>query len=53
MTAEILDRLSEAEWLRKGTHNELPSYGVLEWLEIYAAHCHDHADQIKAALGRK
>jgi hypothetical protein len=51
VTAEILDRLGEAEWLRKGTHNELPSYGVLEWLEIYAAHCHDHADQIKAALG--
>jgi hypothetical protein len=53
VTAEILDRLGEAEWLRKGTHNELPSYGVLEWLEIYAEHCHDHADQIKAALGRE
>jgi hypothetical protein len=51
-TAEILDRLTEAEWSRKGTHDELPSYGVLEWLEIYAAHCHEHAEQIKAALGR-
>jgi DinB family protein len=49
-TAEILDRLSEAEWARTGTHDELPSYGVAEWLEIYAAHCHDHADQIKRAL---
>jgi hypothetical protein len=49
-TAEILDRLGEQEWERRGTHNELPSYGVHEWLEIYAVHCHDHADQIKAAL---
>src|SRR5688572_22422136 len=52
VTAEILDHLTEAEWQRTGTHNEHPTYGVLEWLEIYAAHCHDHADQIKAALGR-
>ena len=46
VTAEILDRLTEAEWQRKGSHNEHPSYGVLEWLEIYAEHCHEHADQI-------
>ena len=52
VTAEILDRLTEEEWGRMGTHNEHPSYGVLDWLEIYAAHCHDHADQIRAALGR-
>jgi hypothetical protein len=50
VTAEILDRLTEAEWQRKGRHNEHPTYGVLEWLEIYAEHCHEHADQIKAAL---
>ena len=49
-TAEILDRLTEAEWQRTGTHDEHPTYGVLEWLEIYAEHCHEHADQIKAAL---
>ena len=35
---------------RTGTHDEHPTYGVLEWLEIYAEHCHEHADQIKAAL---
>lgn len=50
VTAEILDRLTEAEWQRKGSHNEHPSYGVYEWLEIYAEHCHEHADQIRAAL---
>ncbi|HZO32366.1 MAG TPA: DinB family protein [Chloroflexota bacterium] len=52
VTAEILDQLTEAEWQRKGSHNEHPSYGVLEWLEIYAEHCHEHAEQIRAALGR-
>jgi hypothetical protein len=51
-TAEILDRLTEAEWARTGSHDEHPTYGVYEWLEIYAEHCHEHADQIKAALTR-
>lgn len=48
-TAEILIGLSEAEWGRTGTHSESGPYGVEIWLEIYAAHCHEHADQIRAA----
>ena len=48
-TAEILDRMSDAEWLREGTHNEHGRYTVLKWLEIYAAHAHGHAQQIRAA----
>ena len=48
-TAEILDRMSEAEWLREGTHTEVGRYTVLRWLEIYAAHAHGHAAQIRAA----
>ncbi len=48
-TAEILDRLSEAEWLREGTHTEHGRYTVHRWLEIYATHAHAHADQILAA----
>jgi predicted transcriptional regulator len=48
-TAQILDRLSEAEWGRTGTHSETGAYGVERWLEIYAAHCHEHADQIGRA----
>ena len=40
-TAEILDRLSEAEWLREGTHTEHGRYTVDRWLEIYATHAHD------------
>jgi hypothetical protein len=49
-SAEILDRLSEAEWAREGTHSESGRYSVEIWLEIYAAHAHDHAEQIRKAL---
>lgn len=48
-TAALLDVLSEDEWAREGTHSESGAYSVLRWLEIYAAHAHDHADQIRAA----
>jgi hypothetical protein len=49
-TAEILDRLTEAEWQREGTHTEHKRYSVTRWLEIYAAHAHQHAAQIRVAL---
>jgi hypothetical protein len=49
-TAEILERLTEAEWARTGTHSEVGAYSVLAWLEIYAVHAHDHAAQIRRAL---
>lgn len=48
-TAQILDGLSEADWQRSGRHSEYGPYGVERWLEIYAGHCHDHADQIRKA----
>jgi hypothetical protein len=48
-TAEILERLTEDDWKREGTHSESGRYTVERWLEIYAAHAHDHAAQIKAA----
>ena len=48
-TAEILDRLTEAEWLREGTHSEVGRYTLEGWLEIYATHAHAHADQILVA----
>ena len=50
-TAEILDRLTEDEWIRAGTHSESGAYGVLRWLEIYAEHAHKHAAQIRRARG--
>lgn len=48
-TAAILERLSEEEWAREGTHTELGRYTVEGWLELYAAHAHDHAEQIRRA----
>jgi hypothetical protein len=48
-TGELLDRLSEAEWAREGTHSESGHYTVAMWLEIYAKHAHGHADQIRRA----
>ena len=48
-SAAILERLSEAEWLREGTHSESGRYGVERWLEIYAKHAHQHAQQIVVA----
>ena len=49
-TASILEQLGEAEWSRAGTHTESGPYSVGDWLHIYAAHCHDHVDQIRRAL---
>lgn len=50
-TADILDRLSEIEWASSGTHSEMGPYGVETWLEIYATHAHEHAEQIHRARG--
>ncbi len=50
-TSEILDRLSEEQWARQGRHTENGPYGVETWLEIYAAHAHDHAAQLERCRG--
>ena len=47
--AELLARLDAAEWARTGTHSDSGRYGVEQWLRIYAAHAHDHAEQIRTA----
>jgi DinB superfamily len=47
-TLEILERMTEDDWQRQGTHSESGRYSVQDWLEIYAAHAHDHAAQISA-----
>ena len=46
---ELLERLSEDDWARAGTHSDDGHYSVEGWLRIYAAHGHDHADQIRRA----
>lgn len=50
-SAQLFERLTEADWARTGTHTESGSYGVEDWLRIYAAHGRDHADQIRRAVG--
>jgi hypothetical protein len=48
-TADLLDRLTAAEWSRTGVHPEHGPYSVDRWLEIYAVHAHNHAAQITRA----
>ena len=47
----LLESLSADEWDRHGTHSEGGAYSVDRWLEIYAGHPHEHAEQIRAARG--
>jgi len=50
--SQLLDRMTEDDWRIVGTHTESGPYGTEDWLKIYAAHAHDHADQIKRARGK-
>jgi hypothetical protein len=50
-TAELLDRLGDEDWNRAGTHSESGAYSMDHWLEIYAPHASEHADQIRRARG--
>lgn len=43
---QLLERLSENDWQRKGWHTDSGHYTIETWLEIYAAHAHNHAAQI-------
>jgi len=46
-TTQLLERMTEEEWLREGAHTESGRYTAEDWLRIYAAHAHGHADQIR------
>jgi hypothetical protein len=46
-TAQLLESMTEAEWTREGWHTESGRYSAEVWLEIYAAHAHEHARQIR------
>jgi len=48
-TAELLERMTEGEWARQGTHSESGRYSPEKWLEVYAQHAHTHAEQIRKA----
>jgi hypothetical protein len=54
-TAQLLRVMSDEDWKRAGWHPEHGLYTATLWLQIYAAHAHNHAQQIqrlREALGR-
>jgi len=51
-SAQLIERMTEEDWGKVGTHTESGPYSVEDWLTIYAAHAHYHAAQIKRARGR-
>jgi hypothetical protein len=46
-TCQLLELMSDEDWRRHGWHSEAGSYHAERWLEIYAAHAHGHAAQIR------
>ncbi|MGI9106178.1 MAG: DinB family protein [Pyrinomonadaceae bacterium] len=46
-SAQLLAHMTEADWTHAGTHPEHGRYTADDWLEIYAAHAHHHAAQIR------
>jgi hypothetical protein len=48
-TADLMACLTEADWLREGTHTETGRFGLDTWLRLYGPHAHRHADQIRLA----
>lgn len=48
-SAQLLDTLTPTDWQRSGTHPEHGVYSIDTWLEVYAAHALDHAEQIQRA----
>jgi len=51
--SQLLERMTDDDWRIAGTHSESGRYTPEDWLRIYAAHGHDHAEQIKRARGLK
>jgi hypothetical protein len=55
-THPLLLGMSDADWAREGWHTESGRYSAETWLQIYAAHAHNHAAQItrlKEALAKR
>jgi hypothetical protein len=46
-TTQLLEGMTEEDWRCEGTHSESGRYTAEDWLTIYAAHAHGHADQIR------
>lgn len=52
-SAQLMDRMTDADWSIVGTHTESGRYTAEDWLRIYASHAHDHAEQITRARRKK
>lgn len=52
LTHALLLHLDDAIWGRSGSHTESGAYSAADWLATYAAHLHDHADQIASNVER-
>jgi DinB superfamily len=46
-TVQIIQYMTDSDWQRAGTHSASGAYMMEDWLRIYAAHAHEHADQIR------
>ena len=46
-TAQLFEFMTDADWKRAGEHSESGPYSAEKWLEIYAAHAPNHANQIR------
>ena len=46
-TVQILKTMSAEDWQRTGWHTESGLYSTERWLQLYAAHAHNHAAQIR------
>jgi hypothetical protein len=51
-TTPVLRALPERAWAAVGTHTESGQYSAEDWLRTYAAHLHDHAEQIQSNYQR-
>jgi hypothetical protein len=49
-SAVLLERITDTDLERWGTHTESGRYPLGRWLEIYARHPFDHADQLERAV---
>ena len=49
-TVPLLRLAGDADWARSGTHTESGPYSAEDWLRIYAAHCHEHAEQVERVV---
>ncbi|CAN5494143.1 hypothetical protein BH09CHL1_BH09CHL1_34060 [soil metagenome] len=48
-TVPILQRMTDEQWAKFGTHSETGIMTAESWLEYYSNHAHDHAAQIRRA----